>query len=299
MTTKLDKVTIVTGKPTVELTAELKIIDGAVQAMEAYYKARRPDICKKGGKFLPHDDYDNVYGQEKENGRRELSDNEIISEIYGRSCYHSFYDNAGRKTNKEYLDHIFEVNHASVTYHGKISFFIGGISRRVAFELIRTYVGADREVEGSPSQESTRFTQASGFFIAPPRILDEPQALKDYQEQMQVEYNAYLHFIGKELMKYENLNKKKPKGLERKKIYEAASYYLPSSAETALGWTTNVSALAKQFMERSHESADLEYQRLAYWMMKPCISRYKNLFSEAVHKRFESIGLRWEESAQT
>src|SRR5882672_996607 len=86
-----------------------------------------------------------------EDGRK-LTDNELLIELAGRSCYNSFGLKAGRKVNSEYIAHTQEMDppHASIIYHAKMSFFIAGVSRRVSHELIRNYVGADRTEEGSP-----------------------------------------------------------------------------------------------------------------------------------------------------
>ena len=60
---------------------------------------------------------------------------EVLAEIAGRVCYMSY--GKGRKTNREFLEHIVEVGHGSVLEHGVWSFLITGVSRSFTHELIR------------------------------------------------------------------------------------------------------------------------------------------------------------------
>lgn len=80
------------------------------------------------------------------------SDNELLAELAGRLCYRSFGEAAGRKTNADYMQHIFSMDplHASILYHAKMTFFFAGVSRKFSHQFIRNYVGSDRTEEGSP-----------------------------------------------------------------------------------------------------------------------------------------------------
>src|SRR5262245_48400042 len=60
---------------------------------------------------------------------------EALAEMAGRVCYMSY--GKGRKTNREFLEHIVEVGHGSVLEHGVWSFLITGVSRSFTHELIR------------------------------------------------------------------------------------------------------------------------------------------------------------------
>jgi len=246
---------------------------------------------------------------------RALTDNELLVELAGRSCYHSYGLKAGRKDNSAYIAHaIFPedpkmIPHASIGYHAKMTFFIAGISRRVSHELIRHYVGADRDEEGSPSQESTRYTEHPGHFVVPPRVLaaverefaetpkhdlgwaglaieaglapsqhDMPSA-KEFRTSMEDAYANYRSYITHEVNDFATRNRGEvPKGMDRKRIYEAAAGLLPMQACTSLVWTTNPMALNKLFRERDNEAADLEFARLAKKWRKIATDRWPNLF---------------------
>jgi len=225
----------------------------------------------------------------------QVSDNEILVELAGRKCYDSFGLKAGRKSNAEYIAHTQQgdIPHASILYHAKMTFFFAGISRRVSHELIRNYVGADRSEEGNPSQESTRFTHHYGYFIAPPRYISPgtPEAPHAHSredgvdmyfwEAMQSAYDYYLQAVERDCAAYRaNHNGEEPKGVEKKRIYEAASSFLPHQAETSFIWTSNPAAIAKLVRERANEAADLEIQRFAKKLRRICVERWPNLFPQ-------------------
>jgi thymidylate synthase (FAD) len=305
-------VRILNGPPTIGLLAAMRIEPEGATEMAHYYQDRRPECMSlpegweeaKSGRhdqgvpynLLPHgcwdDPWDGSNPREADFAKAKmLSDNEVLCELAGRSCYASFGSKSGRKTNKSYLEHIWKVNHASVLYHAKMSFFFGGISRRVSHELIRTYVGADRSEEGSPSQESTRFTEHTGCFIEPPYINrlqnDKQRELERaaFKASCQASYKAYRQFVERRISAYKTERGKEPRGMARKRIYEAASGFLHHSCETSMVWTTNPAAIFKQFMERTDKHSDLEYQRFAAYLMQKAYVHSPNLFPTIVGEK--------------
>jgi len=304
---------ILRGRPAVVVIAMMALEPNGVASMGRYYQDRRPDCMSVEGdialgSMLPHDGEDIPHGDTKAfneslgSSTRSLSDNEVLCELAGRSCFASFGSKAGRKTNKAYLGHILSIGHQSVIYHAKITFFFGGISRRVSHELIRTYVGADRTQDGVPSQESTRFTHHTGCFIEPPyikRIKNDVQRGMEreaFRQSCEASYLDYNLFIERRFSAFRSRldpetgkpRGKEPRGMARKRIYEAASSYLHHSCETSLVWTTNPAALFKQFMERVDVHSDLEYRRFAAYMMQAAYVRAPNLFPPVVKEK-----LRW------
>ena len=273
-------VTIITDKPTVAVLAEPVLQPAGITQMLEWVKSHRPECVPDEGVGDYHDLFPHKI-EAQLNGGRTPTDNELLVELAGRKCYDSFGVKAGRKTNKEYIENTQSgtIKHASILYHAKFTFFIGGISRRVSHELIRNYVGADRDEEGSPSQESTRFTHHYGWFVAPPKILGSPRKIESFREAMQDAYDEYQDYIDRECSEYEDVHGVQPKGMDKKRIYESASHYLPHSAETSFLWTTNPMAMMKIFRERGDEAADAEFRRLVNEVWKPlCLSRWPNLF---------------------
>ena len=288
------QVTILTGDPTVIPIAEMQLSTLGVEDMIGWVKEHRPECVPEEQEetlsspprwvqLFPHNGVD-------ENTGRELTANELLVELAGRKCYDSFGLKAGRKSNKEYIENTQsgDIPHASIMYHAKMSFFFAGISRRVSHEIIRNYVGADRDEEGSPSQESTRFTHHYGFFIEPPRYRglecgDSAQRLLlqgHFKKSMQQAYDNYLGAVATEVEEWQRTHGKPPTSIDKKRIYEAASSFLPHQAETSFIWTTNPSAIAKFVKERANNAADLEIQRFARKWRKVCTDRWPNLFPQ-------------------
>lgn len=216
---------------------------------------------------------------------RRLTDNELLVELAGRKCYDSFGLKAGRKDNASYIEHTQTMPppHASITYHAKMSFFIAGVSRRVSHELIRNYVGADRTEEGAPSQQSTRYVENPGFYVVHPRYLDN-SLTQVFEMSAHENYRTYRTAIDVEHATYERITGERPKGINYKRILEAASSLLLHSVETSFIWTTNPAALSKLFFERDNEAADLEFQRFARKWKRVCMQHWPNLFP-APHMR--------------
>lgn len=287
-----------TEAPLVAPIAHMSLDYRGVQQMMDWVKAVRPAcLPSKGGSteqptpndLFPHKGYRDYPACEN---RNRLTGNELLVELCGRKCYNSFGDMAGRKTNAEYIEHTQggEIPHASILYQAKMSFFIAGISRRVSHELIRHYVGADREEEGNPSQESTRYVEHSGRYIVHPRLLltsgnqSEQAHRKDMQarfaDAMRENRSEYLAYIASEIDNFKQNHGVEPKGMDRKRIYEAASAFLSHSAETSFIWTTNPIALAKLIRERQHKAADLEFRRLARTWKAVALENWPNLFPQ-------------------
>lgn len=225
--------------------------------------------------LFPHDD--------------EVTDNELLVELAGRKCYNSFGARAGRKSNEKYIANLFgapdKIPHASVLYHAKMTFFFAGVGRRVSHEIIRNYVGADRDEEGAPSQESTRYTHHPGFFTVHPRDVEQGEtAIEEFRRHMQSAYDDYCSYLNQQIAEHEQQHGESPKGMDRKRIYECAAQRLPGAAATSFVWTTNPIAASKFFRERCDFAADLEIQRFAQKWRSVCYARWPHLFAESNSK---------------
>jgi len=270
---------ILVGDPTVACIAEMELVSAGIMEMAYWVRSRAPECISD-----LHDGIRDLFPHNcvHEDGSK-VSSNELLVELSGRKCYNSFGRKAGRKTNREYIaaTQQCDVPHASIMYHAKMSFFIGGVSRRVSHELIRHYVGADRTEEGSPSQESTRYVEHAGFYVAHPAILENAIELEAFLRAMAFNYSEYLQFIARRSRTHFAVYGGEPKGMDRKRIFESASPYLSHACETSFIWTTNPIALQKMFKERDHDAADLEYRRLAKKWKSVCLERWPNLFPES------------------
>jgi thymidylate synthase (FAD) len=260
---------ILKEEPVISVIAEMAIDPEGIFNMLEWVRSRRPECIPEeyATKFedsrieqlLPHPWAEND---------RKLTSNEVLVEIAGRKCYDSW----GLNTQAG------DVPHSSIMYHAKMTFFIAGVSSRVSHELIRHYVGADRTEEGSPSQESTRYVEHSGCYVAHPAILDNPDELMYFA--MERNYNEYRNYIDRRTVEYTAMRGEPPKGMDRKRIFESASPYLSRACETSFIWTTNPIALAKMFRERDNSAADLEYLRFARKWKRICVERWPGLFPQ-------------------
>lgn len=309
------KATIITDEPIIEVIASMEIDQDGVLAMARWVEAHRPQCVPATGfrevlDLVPHDGTDLVPGMghvhndkdcythgtsepshfvcEREESplvRRRVTDNELLCELAGRKCYDSFADGGKPRSNGDYLASMWvgRVPHRSTGYHAKMSFFFADISRRVSHELIRNYVGSDRDEEGSPSQESTRFTHHPGTYVAHPCYLERdngalPDEFARFVDRAQRNYEEYVETIQRKTDRHFAKHGEAPRGLDKKRIYESSSGDLLMSCCTSLIWTTNPMALTKFFHERDDEAADMEMQRFARKLKRVCLERWPNLF---------------------
>lgn len=302
----MKQVRILTEEPIVEIIAEMSLDWWGIHKMAEWVKDRRPECLPEyepissrseweenwwndgdpqEQDLFPHNMLRECKDQHSESnmrrGDRLLSSNELLVELAGRKCYDSFGARAGRKSNKEYIAHTQEreIPHASILYHAKFAFFFAGISRRVSQEMMRNYVGADRDQEGSPSQESTRYTEQTGVFVAHPKIIGDANEMHQYKIDMQNAYDSYMRYMERQVRDYKEAHDgAEPRSMDRKRIYESAIGRLPWDFETSFIWTTNPVALMKLFRERCDNAADLEFQRFAKKLRRVCFDRAPNLF---------------------
>jgi len=274
-------VTIVDGEPTVIPIAAMALDYEGIQEMSRWVKQVRPECIDGDVPDNPIEATMSLFPHDGTEDGRTLTDNELLVELAGRKCYDSFGEKAGRKNNSEYIKNTQggDIPHASIMYHAKMSFFVAGISRRVSHELIRHYVGADRDEEGSPSQESTRYVEHSG------RYIQHPGAKTGWSREMfhaavQANRGHYCEFLENSFNNYFQENGEQARGMSRKRIFEVGSSFLCHSAETSFIWTTNPVALAKLCRERDNEASDLEFQRFAKLWKSIAVAKWPNLFCQ-------------------
>jgi thymidylate synthase ThyX len=283
--------TIITDNPIVVPMAHMQLMPEGVMKMAEWVRCYRPHCVPEQGfqqmtDLVPHNGYDDdpflVVSEGSTAPQRKITDNELLAELAGRKCYDSFADAGKKRGNGDYLHSMWDgrIPHRSTGYHAKMTFFFAHISRRVSHELIRNYVGSDRDEEGSPSQESTRFTHHPGTYIAHPYYLEDPHELAMFQENASANYLMYVRTIERKVAAYEGVHGKKPVGLDKKRIYESSAGDLLMSCGTSFIWTTNPMALTKFFHERDDEAADMEMCRFARTLKKVCFEMWPNLFTD-------------------
>jgi thymidylate synthase (FAD) len=170
----------------------------------------------------------------------------------GRVCYQSFGNNAGRKTAKEYLEHIMEVGHYSILEHSHVTMYIDRVPRYWSHEQVR-------HRHFNYSQLSQRFFVPDKVeLIVPPALWDEKnieQEFLDYGEEIGKEYfnrlgDLYLS-IGDGSFKL------------KKKSREAARSILPECTETKIVVTGNLRSWFEYLQKRDSPEADAVFQEVA------------------------------------
>jgi thymidylate synthase (FAD) len=194
---------------------------------------------------------------------------EALAEMAGRVCYMSY--GKGRKTNREFLEHLVEVGHGSVLEHAVWSFLITGVSRSFTHELIR-------HRHFSYSQLSQRYVDESeSDFIEPDVIAGDPALHAVWSEAVDTARAAYDRLIAGLVEKYGDVA---DKTLRRKLARQAARSVLPNATETKIFVTGNVRAI-RHFVEmRGSEFAEVEIRKVALHLLRLMQHEAPSMFAD-------------------
>ncbi len=194
---------------------------------------------------------------------------EALAEMAGRVCYMSY--GKGRKTNREFLQHIVEVGHGSVLEHAVWSFIISGVSRSLTHELIR-------HRHFSYSQLSQRYVDESeSEFVEPDVIAGDPVLHEIWCEAVNATRAAYDRLIPLLQEKYGDMA---DKTLRRKLARQAARSVLPNATETRIFVTGNVRALRHFIEMRGSEFADVEIRKVALGLLAILQKEAPSMFAD-------------------
>ncbi len=182
---------------------------------------------------------------------------EALAEMAGRVCYMSY--GRGRKTNREFLQHIVDVGHGSVLEHAVWSFVVTGVSRSFTHELIR-------HRHFSYSQLSQRYVDESESAFVEPDVIAADATLHqtwcDAVNATRAAYDLLVHGLQDKFLEVED------RTLRRKLARQAARSVLPNATETKIFVSGNARAL-RHFIElRGSEHADVEIRKVAVAILK-------------------------------
>jgi thymidylate synthase (FAD) len=194
---------------------------------------------------------------------------EALAEMAGRVCYMSY--GKGRRTNREFLEHIVDVGHGSVLEHAVWSFLITGVSRSFTHELIR-------HRHFSYSQLSQRYVDESdSAFVEPDVIAADPELHAVWCEAVNATRAAYDRLVTGLQEKFPDVA---DRTLRRKLARQAARSVLPNATETKIFVTGNARAL-RHFIElRGSEHADVEMRKVAVVMLELLRAEAPGLFAD-------------------
>lgn len=182
---------------------------------------------------------------------------EALAEMAGRVCYMSY--GKGRRTNREFLEHIIEVGHGSVLEHAVWSFLFTGVSRSFTHELIR-------HRHFSFSQLSQRYVDESRTdFIEPDAIAEDPALHAAWIEAVNAARGAYERLVEGLEQRFTDVP---DRTLRRKMARQAARSVLPNATETKIFVTGNARAW-RHFIElRGSEHAEVEIRKVAVEVLR-------------------------------
>ena len=178
-----------------------------------------------------------------------------LVEFAGRACYQSWSTpNPRTATNASYISHIIDVGHFAVLEHASASFYITGVSRSCAHELVR-------HRHFSYSQLSQRYVpEDEASVVMPPGLEDDPELQQIVLAAADASRAAYETLLA-ELEA--GLDDQPNAVLRRKQARQIARSVLPNDTETRIVVTGNYRAWRHFIAMRASEHADTEIRRLA------------------------------------
>lgn len=200
---------------------------------------------------------------------------ELIGELAGRLCYLSFGEKQGRKSNREYLANIIDMEHGSVLEHTSWNFIITGVSRSFTHELVRHRAG------WAYSQVSQRFVDESDTdFVEPDIIASDPDFHAIWLESIRHSHDAYCRLAEGLTAKIERDYTFLKGRNKRKRAREAARSVLPNATETKIFLTANARALRHFIEYRGAPDAEPEIRKVAMAILEIMQREAPNLFGD-------------------
>jgi len=195
---------------------------------------------------------------------------EALAEMAGRLCYLSY--GKGRKSNREFLEHLIEVGHGSVLEHAVWSFVITGVSRSLTHELVRHRAG------WAYSQLSQRYVNESESpYVEPDAIADDPALHALWTTSVNEARGAYDRLVAGLEQRYAG---EPDATLRRKLARQAARSVLPNATETRIFVTANARALRHFIEMRGSAAADVEIRKVALQLLDLMRQESPALFSD-------------------
>jgi thymidylate synthase (FAD) len=209
----------------------------------------------------------------------EVSDTEILSEVYSRGCYKSFGEGLNpnikqvREGNDIHLKNVIESQHGSILEHSVINFMFCDVSRVFTHELVRHRVGV------AISQESLRYvrlTELKCFDF--PRLKDELTEGEEEWFRLRVkEVFTYLEDIQRDMTIKFKLDDEKSFA-KKKKLTSRMRRLAPLGLLTNIGWSANLRTLRHVIPLRTHKSAEEEIRWVFAEVGSICKEKYPNIF---------------------
>ena len=204
------------------------------------------------------------------------SDSELLTEVYGRSCYKSFGTELNpnidrvRKTNKSYLTNTLEKGDGSIFEHCMTNWFFADVSRVFTHELVRHRVGV------AISQESLRFVRLTDLdWYAPTVVKESEGAMEIYAKTMEE-----LSQIQRELAEMFEMDDGDKDFDLKKKLTSTFRRLAPLGLATNIGWSANFRTLRHVIEQRTAPWAEEEIRLVFSEVGTIAMERWPNIFSD-------------------
>jgi len=197
----------------------------------------------------------------------EADGGQALAEFAGRACYQSWEKAVpATATNAGFLEHVLTVGHLSVLEHASVTFYLTGISRGAAHELIR-------HRHFSVSQLSPR-APAQGF-VAPADLAADQ--VERFAAAVDTAGRAYRDLLA-DLQS--DAGDTPGSVVRRKQARQAAAGLVPAAAATALVVTGNYRSWRHFIGTRATDAADVELRTLAVTVLDLLLVEAPHVFAD-------------------
>ncbi len=200
---------------------------------------------------------------------------------YASSDIDTLLDGLTEEKTVNFLNMLSGLGHLSPIEHITFTFGIEGVSRALLAQITRHRIA-------SFSVQSQRYVEEKDYkFVTPPEIADVPEALEEFNNQMDSAISSYNKLADilkdkhyKTFIK-EGFDEKEAAKKAQKKAIEDARFVLPNACDTKMIMTMNARSLLNFFSLRCCSRAQWEIKALADEMLRLCCKVAPTIFKNA------------------
>lgn len=200
---------------------------------------------------------------------------------YASSDIDTLLDGLTEEKTVNFLNMLSGLGHLSPIEHITFTFGIEGVSRALLAQITRHRIA-------SFSVQSQRYVEEKNYeFVTPPEIAEIPEALEEFNKQMDraiSSYNKLADILKDKHYKTfisEGLGEKEAAKKAQKKAIEDARFVLPNACDTKMVMTMNARSLLNFFSLRCCSRAQWEIKALADEMLRLCFEVAPTIFKNA------------------
>ncbi len=200
---------------------------------------------------------------------------------YASSDIDTLLDGLTEEKTIDFLKMLSDVGHQSPIEHITFTFGIEGVSRALLAQITRHRIA-------SFSVQSQRYVEEKNYeFVTPPEISAIPEALEEFNKQMDSaisSYNKLADILKEKHYKTfieEGISDKEAVKKAQKKAIEDARFVLPNACDTKMIMTMNARSLLNFFKLRCCSRAQWEIKALADEMLRLCYKAAPAIFRNA------------------